>query len=393
MMKYIHYFNLIIQSITHSVGYFIFLFLLAELVSFILISTFRLRSNVTRELRRNTLINPFFKKSDSYSVQDTWRQQYHKEIDELFSNSDGALNRWQPLGQWSSPRYHGKFVNIDKYNLRRTIVPTENHYAPDNKIRICFFGGSLVWGWEVRDESTIPSKLLSLRNDAVIENHGQLGYVGSQSIVAFIQRIKYEPKPDVVIFIDGLNEIYSAYQSGVAGIEQNAISRKQRHASKETENIFEFYRKKSSLIKLVFSILKIKKLEDNLSFRDKNESLAHAIIAAYNQNVMLIDKIASAYNIKALFIWHPTIFDKPNLTEYERKVFGMFNFCELLYSSVKKFININNSLAPQVSNLSDVFCRNREPLFVDPWHYNERANYLIAEKINELITSKLHLAR
>lgn len=381
-----------IHTIALFIGYFIFVLLCAELISLILLRSLRLNSTNTKELRRNALMNPFFKKSDSYSIHDTWRQQYHREIEEIFNNpSNQASNKWQPLGLWCAPRYHGKYVNIDKYNLRRTINLRKNNFDNNHdKLRICFFGGSHAWGWEVRDESTIPSKLLNFRNDAIIENHGQLGYVSSQSVIAFMQRIKYEPKPDIVIFIDGFNDVYSAYQSGIAGIEQNAISRKQRYDGQNTESIFDLYFKKSELLNLIRSISSQKKINKNQNSSDNNQLLTQSIINSYKQNVFLLDKITSAHNIKAFYIWMPTIFDKPNLTKYEKSLLPMIDFCKPLYKSVQLILESNKSQSPHFINLSNIFYQDKAPIFVDPWHYNEHANYLIAKKINELINQSLH---
>lgn len=370
----------------HSLGYFTLVLLVIELGSLILLRLSRLRAIASKELSRADFINPFFKTSDSYTVHDTWRQHYYKEINELFTNTaNQASNKWRSLGLWCARRYHGKCINIDKYNLRRSISPLDRNSKQDNKLSIHFFGGSAVWGWEVRDENTIPSKILHFRNDVTVENHGQLGYVSSQSVMAFTQRIKYEPKPNLVIFIDGLNDIYSAYQSGIAGIEQNAISIQQRFESKSLEKTTEFYLKKSNFINLIRAVFHTRKKNIGDVARN-NDLLAHAIITAYNQNISLASKIAAAYNIKALFIWLPTLFGKPNLTEYEHKLFDMISSFKPLYSSVKKLITLDNLLSPQVINLSNIFYQNKEPIYVDPWHYNEHANHLIAEKINGAIT-------
>lgn len=369
-------------------GYATLIFLCTEFGSLVLLRSFRLGSIAIIELRRSDFINPFFKTSDSYNAYDTWRQQYYKEINELFTNaSNQASNKWKSLGLWSAHRYHGKYINIDKYNLRRSIGPVKRNVDQPNNLSIHFFGGSAVWGWEVRDANTIPSKILHFRNDVTVENHGQLGYVSSQSLITFIQRIKYEPKPDIVIFIDGLNDIYSAFQSGVSGIEQNAISIKQRFESKSLEKATEFYLKKSNFINLMRAVFRTRKKNNKGDFVRNNELLAHSIITAYNQNISLVNKMTSTFNIKALFIWLPTLFDKPNLTEYEHKLFDMVKSFKPLYSAVKKLIVSDNLLAPQVINLSNIFYQNKEPIYVDPWHYNEHANHLIAEKINAAITN------
>lgn len=380
-----------VQIIATPIGYFVCASLCIELIAFILLVFFRLKSTNTHELRRNALMNPYFKKSDSYSIHDTWRQQYHFEIDEIFNNpANQASNKWQPLGLWCAPRYHGKHVNIDKYNLRRTIVPRKINFENNHdKLRICVFGGSHVWGWEVRDESTIPSKILSLRNDTIVENHGQLGYVSSQSVIAFMQRIKYEPKPDIVIFLDGFNDVYAAYQAGIAGIEQNAISRKQRYDGKSSESILDLSFKQSKFINLIRTILPNKKTNKTQNFSD-NQLLTQSIINAYTQNIFLLDKLASAYNIKAFYIWTPTIYDKPNLTKYERSLLPMIDFLEPFYKAAKSILESSSASLPNFINFSKIFYQDKKPIFVDPWHFNEHANFVIAKTINELISLELN---
>lgn len=381
----------IIKITAQYLGYVTLSFLSIEIGSLILLRILHLGSIATKELRRTDFINPFFKTSDSYTARDTWREQYYKEINELFTNTaNRASNKWKSLGLWSARRYHGKCININKYNLRSSIAPLKKNIAQENKMRILFFGGSAVWGWEVRDENTIPSKILQLKKNIIVENHGQLGYVSSQSVIAFTQRIKYKPQADIVIFIDGLNDIYSAYQSDIAGIEQNAISIKQRFEAKSSKNIAEFYLKNSNLTNFMRAVFLTSEKINPQDFIKNNELLAHSIITAYNQNIFLASKIASAYDIKVLFIWLPTLFDKPNLTAYEQKLFDMISYLKPLYTAVKKLITLDGLFLTQVINLSNIFDKNKAPIFVDPWHYNELANQLIAEKINAAITSITH---
>src|SRR3989344_7866888 len=112
----------IVHTVSLFVGYFFIVVFLLESISLIVLRYFRFESP-TKELRGAALMNPLFEKSDSYDIRDTWRQQYNAEIGEIFkSSTNQALNKWQPLGLWSAPRYHGNHINIDKYNLRRTIA-------------------------------------------------------------------------------------------------------------------------------------------------------------------------------------------------------------------------------------------------------------------------------
>jgi hypothetical protein len=370
------------DSLIVIIGYLVIAIIVIEGISFIVLR-YLLSHPSTKELRKGIFMNPLFKESDSYGADDKWFQQYYDELEDMFKTSGQAANKWQPLGMWSAPRYHGKSINVDKYNLRRTVISNkQNTHEP--KLRIHFFGASHVWGWGVRDQGTIPSLMSTLTNNVMIENHAQLGYVSSQSVIALIQRLKYDPKPDIVIFIDGLNDVYSAYQSGISGIEQNALSRKERFESKPCESAWEHYINNSNLIKLANSVSKLK---GQYIHKKDNDHLAYSIIRAYNQNVSLVNKIATSYGFKVFFIWQPTIFDKPHLTEYELKLLDIVNFCNPLYNSINKIIQTQNILGSEVTNLSNLFDENKEPIFVDPWHYNEHANTIIAKKINNLIES------
>lgn len=358
------------------IGFLVTILALFELISFI-INRYFLSNAVAEGIKKGTLMDPAFGMPDSYESENSWYKQYCKEAKDIFSTF-----KWQPLGLWSAPRYHGTYINIDKYNLRRTTSDRKQNLV-NPKLKIYFFGGSTIWGWGARDEYTIPSRLLAIRSDVIIENHSQLGYVSSQEVIAFIQSLKNASKPDVIIFLDGLNDMYSAFQSGIAGIEQNADARKQKFESSTVE-LNEFLKEKSNLFKFIKT--NFCRTSKNMILKKINyEKFARSIIDSYNQNVELVSKIALAYDIKPIFIWQPTIFDKRNLSKYEDKVLEVVSFWKQLHTSVKTIIQNEGCLNQCVFDMSDIFADEREPIYVDPWHYNERANDLIAKKISEFI--------
>ena len=54
---------------------------------------------------------------------------------------------------WNASEFNGKYINIDENGFRKTQLP-ENIV---NKTKVHFFGGSTMWGYGVKDSSTIPS--------------------------------------------------------------------------------------------------------------------------------------------------------------------------------------------------------------------------------------------
>lgn len=368
--------------------FFIFigcLFSLFVFIEFAVFLTLRLFNpqKATRELTGNALMNPLFETADSFTEGAEWRKDYLQDIQNIFQFSNNTLNTWQPLGLWAATQYQGKCVNIEQDNLRKTIQSHDQFFH--DPISTChFYGGSLVWGWSVRDEKTIPSLYASITKNTYVENHAQLGFVSTQSFFALIQSLKHKI-PDSIVFLEGLNDIYSAYQSGVAGIEQNAISRKTKYEQKIPKNLFDALRSKCALSMLLqLSKNKNSTARNLMTPEYDEEKLAIDIITSYNHNMRMIDAISSAYGIKTYLIWPPTIFDKPNLTQYEATVFNLFSALHPLYKTVKEMMKLNHPLYHRVHDLSDLFKNEMNPVFIDPWHYNEYANWCIAAKISEL---------
>ncbi len=76
------------------------------------------------------------------------------------------------------------------------------------------------------DWLTIPSELaLEYSNaggPACVRNFGVLAWVSMQGVVELMLELKRAPrKPDLVVFYDGINDVFSVYQSGKIDVHQN----------------------------------------------------------------------------------------------------------------------------------------------------------------------------
>ena len=47
-------------------------------------------------------------------------------------------------------------------------------------------------------------------------------------------------------------------------------------------------------------------------------SLARSVVERYAANVQIVETLARGYGFRPLFFWQPTIFDKAELTAFER---------------------------------------------------------------------------
>jgi hypothetical protein len=124
---------------------------------------------------------------------------------------------YQPWVQFSEPLFKGTRVNValDEWGfpIRRTINPPTDGSTP--VIRILTLGGSTTFGYNVADEHTWPSFLSQILNErarasgrhALVEvvNYGRGYYEPSQEMVLITDLLKSGHRPNLVIFMDGVN--------------------------------------------------------------------------------------------------------------------------------------------------------------------------------------------
>ena len=92
----------------------------------------------------------------------------------------------------------------------------------NDAFRVFLFGGSTMWGMGVADSNTIGSYLqnqLAEMSDELVAvyNFGQPGFASTQEVIELMLQLRDGNVPDIVIFFDGVNDIWNAYGSGQAG--------------------------------------------------------------------------------------------------------------------------------------------------------------------------------
>lgn len=103
---------------------------------------------------------------------------------------------------WVSPDFKGDFLNVSN-ERRNTIVPKE--LVGDTNLH--FFGGSTIWGHGVSDKNTIPS-LIADKFKLKAINYGEQAYNSRQELNLLLDNIVRIKKGDVVVFYDGVNDVY-----------------------------------------------------------------------------------------------------------------------------------------------------------------------------------------
>lgn len=302
--------------------------------------------------------------------------------------------KWVPFVYWRHEPFEGQYINVITDGLRKTWQKKEKKVDKREIYRIFVFGGSAIWGFGCRDDFTIPSqlsKMLANNEKARVEitNFGELGYVSTQEVIALILELKKGNIPDLVVFYDGANDAFSAFQNTQAGIPQNEINRAEGLSLVNDKSFRDNYSRKNLLESI--TTYKLAKSFNQKLFKENckenylpSEELLNEAVDAYTSNIELVDKLGSEYGFKALFYWQPLISYKRKLSPEEelqknRQLPGNNLFSEMLYSKISysEKLKKNNNF----HDLSKLFQDYLEPYFLDNCHLNEQGNKIISEQI------------
>lgn len=298
---------------------------------------------------------------------------------------------WTPYVYWRRRPFEGRYTHVDSAGLRRTWNAPAAAVRPH---RIFFFGGSTAWGSGARDEHTIPSELSRLIHGrgfpVEVVNFGETGYVMTQEVVALLLELQKGNIPDIVVFYDGVNDVFSSLQNGRAGFPQNEANRVAE---------FNLLGSQARLLKTTgASILArsgIGRLARRLAAANgpapaepAPEALVEDTVRVYAANVALVEGLARNHGFRSLFIWQPAVFTKRSLTPYEREREAEYLFIKPFFLAVSERVRRDNALRANsaFSTLTDLFANVPEPRFLDFCHASETANREIAERIAERVT-------
>jgi lysophospholipase L1-like esterase len=326
----------------------------------------------------------------------SWLEAYERE------HLESERTDWHSYVYWRRQPYRGKYINVDSGGLRHTWTsPDEDH----RRLKVFVLGGSTIWGSGARDDFTIPSlvakQLAATDVRADVINLGESGYVSTQEVLTLIRQLQQGSHPDAVVFYDGLNDTYSAWQSGTAGIPQNEWKRSQEFELTDRPNRVAglFFRqlpgRLTALNRLAahFRRQQLKRPAGTEGAHLSDDTVADDVIRVYETNVGVVEALGRAYGFRCLFYWQPTLFTKAHPTPLEKglREAASSRFGDAL---IRTHDRIGKSSAlqanPNFHDLSSVFDGDADGVYVDVIsHVNERGDALIGDVISRALTRQL----
>ena len=141
------------------------------------------------------------------------------EIDELQRTSWGLRYGYEPFVQFRPFAVRQKFIEITPAGFRRGRVPAEPWPPRADEFVVFVFGGSTTFGYGLPGEQTVvqylEQELAALYPEEVVQayNFGRGYYFSTQERILFESLLLEGFVPDLVLFIDGLNDFY--YHDGI----------------------------------------------------------------------------------------------------------------------------------------------------------------------------------
>ncbi len=298
--------------------------------------------------------------------------------------------RWTPYIYWQHIPVTGRHINVDARGLRRT-VSAATPSATGRVVNISVFGGSTTWGYGVRDAHTLPSQLqraLRARGvNARVENHGAGAFVSTQEMIKFLLLHREDHRPDLAVFLDGMNDVCSAWLNGKAGLPQNEANRiREFNLSGRTGLILKYAVSGGARGWNILRWLRRRLAPAAPPPSVDVDRLSGDTWQRYTNNVHLTRTVAQAAGVRTAFFWQPTPYTKRTVTAFEERLRSMAApdlraLFAATYERARGEAAAANGLG--LHDLSDVFDRVADPRFIDFFHLSEIGNAELADAMAE----------
>jgi len=307
-----------------------------------------------------------------------------QEYDQMGSQASYSYNPWTTFIERP---FRGDLLNIEavqSYPTRATIhrPPPATSATGREDLLVWTFGGSTMMGWGVSDQHTVASNLQHELQNALpdkrirVVNHGHAHYFSPQEVALYIALLRKDPPPDIVVFLDGLNDVA---RIGV-GIEEPFFA-PQATAGWEAERRRRYHPSSASWFSLNanFPLYRVlRRLERKDVDHDTKEQTKHLerdeavrrIVEVMRINRTVASSVSKALGIQAFFFLQP-------LSRHSRKQPIFTPAYAALHRSTRRHADFFDISAPLEQELDHPY--------VDVTHYSDKGSLVVAQRIARVI--------
>jgi lysophospholipase L1-like esterase len=330
-----------------------------------------------------------------------WAGEYFKSLNRVHM-------RWYPYAYWKGTPMTSRYLNIDPDGNRVTWNKPRQSGARRPVLKIFMMGGSTTWGTGVRDDHTLPSLLarrLADRSgfDVEVTNLGQIGYVTTQELMLLYQLLRQGQRPDLVTFYDGINDCFTAYQNGIAGLTQSEFFRAEEFSvlgsSWGRKKLYRTALRTAMMSTGLADLIKLLAGKDNPNMEPHEikpigilrylampqdfegmDGVERGVVDTYLFNVQVTRMLGERFKFRSLFYWQPTVFSKDQLAPFERKLLPGDPMRQKFFTGTYQRV-ATAAGANGIIDISGILNGRNQLDFIDPYHLSESANEIVADKM------------
>lgn len=292
----------------------------------------------------------------------------NKEIVEEVIKSNSF--EYTPWVDYKNIDFSGKYVNTKGF-IRKSVPDKVTNADKPKPLKIYLFGGSTMFGFNVMDNETIASALGNVYKEDCsdcpsieIYNYGIPAYYSYNELILLNHLIYSGNKPDIAIFLDGLNEFVIV------------------QAARQRVPWF-YYRLKENIKNVKDSTLSLFQLKPGESISSTSKEAA----TNYLSNITYASQLCNDNNISPLFFIQPTPYYKYPNKKNDPIVDTSSN--ELLATGYK-LLESECDTTRKIYFLGNVLENEKGLPFIDQFHYSPSMNRRIAEEIYERLIPVLN---
>ena len=309
------------------------------------------------------------------------------EIEVLVRETWSRAYSYEPWTESTESAFAGRYVNVDSAGFR--LSRDQGPWPPgSDRLNVFLFGGSTTFGYGLPDGETIASYLQAALSTGTrpvsVYNFGRGHYFSTQERILFETLLAGGMRPDVAVFIDGLNEF-----SHPEGMPYFA-----RQFREFVNNPGSVSRVLARLpVVRVFGSLAILARRGALHEREVTEellddeiyidpALVERVSDRYLKNKRLIEAVASSFGVETLFVWQPIPTYNYSIENhlFRRDIPPRQLYARAGYRSMRERV-ANKGLSGNFLWSADLQLGRQKPLYVDAVHYGAELSGLLATTI------------
>jgi hypothetical protein len=372
------------------------------LINAILFVVFKVKDSLPRSQAAHVDeddLNPIFKAYGKDTLAKVYPNYSEDDIRVLLDETWCRRFVYDPVCQIKERVYSGKWVNVDKNRLR--LSKNNGPWPPDKKnLNVFLFGGSHTFGYGEADQQTIASHLQDFlqghsERGVKVYNFGAGCYYSTQERALFSDCLVQGFVPAVAVFIDGLNDfifwnVEPLYTSRLREFME-APEPKQVAGTRELLSALPMTRLVNSLRPRPKVRPEAQEIIEESEWDNDEQGVAY-VIKRYAQNKRMIEAVARAYAVPALFVWQPGPAYKYDLKYhlfYKEKAVRQNAHCRVGYPVMARTVKENaEEYGKNFLWLADIQEDFKEPLYVDSSHYTGKFNKEVARHVGKFLLER-----